>query len=171
MSKLDLISDAVKKDLERCLEKYPEDKKRSAVVETLLQLQKQNGGYLTEDLMLAAAEFLNLQPIQVYEIATFYDMYELKLIGKHKISICTNVSCMLAGSDQVVAQFEKRLGIKLGESTEDGLFTLREVECLASCVDAPVCQVDNERYIENLNAEKVDALIDACKEGRYDDFS
>jgi NADH-quinone oxidoreductase subunit E len=160
MSQLDLISPEVKKNMERILKHFPSDQKRSGVVEMLLQLQKQNGGYLTENLMLATAEYLDLQPIQVYEIATFYDMYELKLIGKHKISICTNVSCMLAGSQEIVKQFENRLGIKMGETTKDGCFTLREVECLASCASAPVCQVDDENYIENLNVEKVNQLIE-----------
>lgn len=163
MSKLDLISPEVKENMERILKQFPEDQKRSGVVEMLLQLQRQNGGYLTEDLMQATAEFLGLPPIQVYEIATFYDMYELNLIGKHKISICTNVSCMLAGSGEVVKRFEDRLGIKMGETSEDGCFTLREVECLASCASAPVCQVDDADYVENLNPEKVDQLIDKLK--------
>ena len=159
MSQLDLISPEVKNNMERILKHFPIDQKRSGVVEMLLQLQKQNGGYLTQDLMLATAEYLGLPPIQVYEIATFYDMYELQFIGKHKISICTNVSCMLAGSDEIVKQFEKRLGIKMGETTKDGCFTLREVECLASCASAPVCQVDDAQYVENLNPETVDQLI------------
>lgn len=163
MSKLDLISPEVKTNMERILQQYPADQKRSGVVEMLLQLQQQNGGYLTEDLMLATAEFLGLPPIQVYEIATFYDMYELNLIGKHKIAICTNVSCMLAGSGDIVKRFEEKLGIKMGETTEDGCFTLREVECLAACTDAPVCQVDNAEYVLKLNAEKVDHLIDTLK--------
>jgi len=160
MSKLDLISPEVKENMERILKQFPEDQKRSGVVEMLLQLQKQNGGYLTEDLMHATAEFLGLSPIQVYEIATFYDMYELNMIGKHKIAICTNVSCMLAGSGDVVKRFEERLGCKMGETSKDGCFTLREVECLADCSNAPVCQVDDAEYVQHLNPEKVDQLIE-----------
>jgi NADH-quinone oxidoreductase, E subunit len=163
MSKLDLISPEVKQRMEVVLKRYPEDKARSAVVEMLLQLQKQNGGYLTEDLMHAAAEYLNLPPIQVYEIATFYDMYELNVIGKHKIAVCTNVSCMLAGSDAILKRFEERLDIKPGETSKDGQFSLRAVECLAACSDAPVCQVDDQAYVNKLTPEKVDELIDSLQ--------
>lgn len=163
MSKLDLISPEVKAHMEKIISYYPEGKQRSAVVEMLLQLQRQNGGYLTEDLMHATAEFLNLPPIQVYEIATFYDMYELNLIGKHKVAVCTNVSCMLAGSDEVLKRFNERLGIKPGETSEDGSITLRAVECLAACTDAPVCQVDDAEYVDHLTPEKVDQLIDSLQ--------
>lgn len=163
MSKLDLIPQSIKDDMVKVLARYPVEQKRSAVVELLLQLQKHNNGSLTEDLMQATAEFLEMPPIQVYEVATFYDMYELNLIGKHKISICTNVPCMLAGSNQIVEQFEQRLGIKMGETTADGCFTLREVECLASCATAPMCQVDDECYIENLTEAKVDELIEQLR--------
>ncbi|MDF1655879.1 MAG: NAD(P)H-dependent oxidoreductase subunit E [Coxiellaceae bacterium] len=154
-----IVQDA-KKEIDHWLEKYPADQRRSAVVAALMIVQEKNGGYLSQELMTAVAEYLRIPPIEAYEAASFYDMYEFKPIGKHKIGVCTNVSCMLRGSEEIVANLEKRLGIKLGETTADGQFTLRETECLAACANAPVCQVDNKDYVEDLTVEKMDALID-----------
>ncbi len=148
------------KEIDHWLAKYPADQRRSAVVAALMIVQEKNGGYLSQELMTAVAEYLRIPPIEAYEAASFYDMYEFKPIGKHKIGVCTNVSCMLNGSEEIVASLEKRLGIKLGETTKDGQFTLRETECLAACANAPVCQVDNKNYVEDLTIEKMDALID-----------
>ncbi|MDF1797051.1 MAG: NAD(P)H-dependent oxidoreductase subunit E [Coxiellaceae bacterium] len=149
-----------KKEIDHWLDKYPADQRRSAVVAALMIVQEKNGGYLSQELMTAVAEYLRIPPIEAYEAASFYDMYEFKPIGKHKIGVCTNVSCMLNGSEEIVKRLEERLGIKLGETTEDGQFTLRETECLAACANAPVCQVDNKNYVEDLTVEKMDALID-----------
>ncbi|MDF1761388.1 MAG: NAD(P)H-dependent oxidoreductase subunit E [Coxiellaceae bacterium] len=148
------------KEIDHWLAKYPADQRRSAVVAALMIVQEKNGGYLSQELMTAVAEYLRIPPIEAYEAASFYDMYEFKPIGKHKIGVCTNVSCMLNGSEEIVANLEKRLGIKLGETTADGQFTLRETECLAACANAPVCQVNNKDYVEDLTVEKMDALID-----------
>lgn len=151
---------SVTKEIDHWLTKYPAEKKRSAVVAALRLVQEHNKGFLTEALMNEVASYLDMPPIEVYEIATFYDMFELSPIGQHKISVCTNVSCTLRGADEVVDRLQQRLGIKLGETTQDGRFTLREVECLAACVNAPVCMVDDKRYVEELNIDKVDAMID-----------
>jgi len=159
-SKLDLLSAESKADIDNWIAKYPEEQKQSAVMAALRIVQDQNGGYLTDELIEAIAEYLSMQPIAVYEVATFYSMYERKPVGKVKICVCTNISCMLCGSDGVVEHLENKLGIKLGETTEDGMFTLKEVECLGACVNAPVLQIGNE-YHEKLTKEKLDKLIES----------
>ncbi len=158
-SKLDLINEASRADIDRWIAKYPPERKRSAVMGALRVVQDQNKGYLTNELMDAVAEYLDLPPIAVYEVATFYSMYELEAVGKHKICVCTNISCMLRGSDEVVAHLNKRLGIGLGETTNDGRFTLKEVECLGACVDAPMFQIADQ-YHGKLTPETIDAILD-----------
>lgn len=165
MSYTDLITEESKRQIDAWVAKYPKEHARSATVSTLLILQEQNGGFLSEDLMKAAAEYLGVLPIEVYEVASFYDMYEFKFAGKHKIAVCTNVSCMLRGAEDIVKRLEERTGCKLGESSPDGQFFLREVECLAACANAPVCQVDNKMYHEDMTVEKVDALVDELSKG------
>jgi len=166
-----IISSEVKREIDKWIAKYPKGRQQSAVVAALLLVQEQNKGWLSESAMNAVAEYLDLAPIIVYEAATFYDMYNLKPIGKHKINICTNISCMLRGSQEIVEAACQRLNIELGETSKDGLFTVREVECLAACAAAPMCQIDDKQYHENLTPAKMVALIDeiAVKEGgRHD---
>lgn len=158
-SKLDLIAPESRAQIDEWLAKYPADQRRSAVIASLRIVQEQNGGWLTTELMDAVAEYLGLRPIEVYEVATFYSMFELNPVGRHKIAICTNISCMLCGSSKVVKHLEKRLGIKLGETTEDGKYTLKEVECLGACVDAPMFQI-GEKYYGPLTPEKIDGILD-----------
>lgn len=146
-------------DIDRWVAKYPADQKQSAVMAALRIAQDQNGGWLTSELMDAVADHLEMEPVAVYEVATFYSMYELKPVGKHKICVCTNISCMLLGSDDVVAHLTDRLGIGLGETTEDGKFTLKEVECLGACVNAPMFQI-GEHYYEKLTPEKIDGILE-----------
>jgi len=148
------------KEIDHWLLKYPPEQKQSAVVAALFSAQDQNGGWLSEGAMNAVAEYLEMPPIAVVEVASFYDMFNLKPIGKHKISVCTNVACMLRGSDEILHCLKKRLDIEPGETTEDGQFTLREVECMAACVGAPMCQVDDKKYHENLTPEKMLTIID-----------
>ncbi len=155
----DLLSDSSQAEIDKWVEKYPSDQKQSAVMAALRIVQDANGGYLTEPLMNAVADYLDMPRISVYEVATFYSMYELKPVGKHKICVCTNISCMLCGSDEVVAHLKNRLGIGLGETTEDGRITLKEVECLGACVGAPMFQI-GEHYYENLTPEKIDTILD-----------
>ena len=158
-SKLHLLTDVSLKEIDVWVAKYPADKKQSAVMSALRIAQDQNRGFLTEDLMDAVAEYLDMRPIAVYEVATFYSMYELEPVGKHKICVCTNISCMLCGSDTVVGHLSKKLGINLGETTTDGRFTLKEVECLGACVNAPMIQI-GDTYYENLTEEKIDQVLD-----------
>ena len=140
------------------IQKYPIDQKQSAVLPALHIAQEENKGWLSRELLDAVADYLEMPHVAVYEVATFYSMFELSPIGEHKISVCTNISCMLRGSEEIVSYLENKLGIKLGETTKDGKFTLREVECLAACVNAPVCQI-NKIYHENLTTEKIDQLL------------
>jgi len=159
-TKLDLISANSKVDIDNWVAKYPAEQKQSAVMAALRIVQDQNSGYLTDELIEAVAEYLEMPPIAVHEVATFYSMYERKPVGKVKICVCTNISCMLCGSDDVVEHLQNKLGIKLGETTGDGMFTLKEVECLGACVNAPVMQIGND-YHENLSKEKIDKLIES----------
>ena len=157
------LSAHVREEIDHWLIQYPPERKRSAVLYALHAVQHENGGYLTDDLMDAVADYLDLPPIAVYEVATFYSMYETKPVGRHCIAVCTNISCMLRGADVILAHIEKKLGIKLGESTRDGKFYLkREEECLAACCGAPMMQVDHV-YYEHLTPEKVDQVLDSLE--------
>jgi NADH-quinone oxidoreductase subunit E len=155
----DLISEDARAEIDKWVAKYPEDQKQSAVMAALAIVQEANGGWLTTELMDAVAEYLSMPPIAVYEVATFYSMYERKPVGRHKICVCTNISCMLCGSDEIVNHLEEKLGVKMGETTADGRFTLKEVECLGACVGAPMFQIGRQ-YYEHLTPEKIDAILD-----------
>jgi NADH-quinone oxidoreductase subunit E len=162
-AKIDLLTPESRAEIDTWVAKYPADRKQSAVMAALRIAQDQNGGWLSTDLIDAVAEYLQMETIAVYEVATFYSMYELEPVGRHKIAICTNISCLLRGSDDIVAHLEKRLGIKLGETTADGRFTLKEVECLGACVGAPMCQIGRQ-YHELLTPEKLDAIVDQLEQ-------
>ena len=162
-----VLSPEVRAEIDHWVKKFPEGRQRSAVITALREAQHQNQGYLTDELMNAVAEYLDLPPIQVYEVAAFYSMFETKPVGRKSISVCTNISCMLCGSDEIVKHVEKKLGIKTGESTPDGKFFLkREEECLAACVGAPMMMVDHV-YHENLTPEKVDQILDAVEDNPH----
>ena len=159
----DLLSVHARAEIDHWLTRYPADQKQSAVLAALREVQHENGGYLTTELMDAVADYLDMPPIAVYEVASFYSMYELKPVGRHNIAVCTNISCLLRGGDTVLAYIEKKLGIKLGESTPDGKFYLKkEEECLAACCGAPMMQV-NHVYYEQLTPEKVDQVLDSLE--------
>ncbi len=162
------LSDTVKQQIDHWLKKFTPEQQRSVVVEALLLVQDQNGGWLSEPAMDAVADYLKLARIEVYEVATFYDMFELAPVGQHKIAICTNISCQLRGSEEIVLAVKKRLGVGPGQTTKDGKFFVRETECLGACIGAPMCQIDDKNYHENLTPEKMVALIDALdKEGAH----
>lgn len=155
-----LLSEHVREEIDRWTAKFPEDRQRSAVIGALHAVQHENNGYLTVELMDGVAEYLQLPPIQVYEVATFYSMFQTRPVGRHSVAICTNVSCMLRGADDIVAHVEEKLGIRLGESTSDGrIFLKKEEECLAACCGAPMMMVDH-KYHENLTVAKVDTILD-----------
>lgn len=150
-------------EIDHWIAKFPPGRQRSATIAALRAAQEQNQGYLTPELMNAVAEYLKLPPIQVYEVASFYSMFEIHPCGRHHVSICTNVSCMLRGAEDLVAHAERKLGIRLGESTPDGRILLkREEECLAACTGAPMMMVDHV-FHEHLTPEKVDRVLDELK--------
>ena len=154
------LSDHVREEIDQWAAKFPPDRKRSAVISALHAVQHENHGFLTTDLMDAVAEYLDLPTILVYEVASFYSMFETKPVGRHHLSVCTNISCMLRGSQEVVDYVEKKLGIKTGESTPDGrIYLKREEECLAACTGAPMMMVDHVFY-ENLTPPVIDKILD-----------
>jgi NADH-quinone oxidoreductase subunit E len=158
-----ILSAHSREEIDELLTRYPAEQKKSALLGALSLAQHQNHGYLTEELMDAVAAYLGLAKIEVYEVASFYSMYELKPVARHNVALCTNISCMLMGSQTIVDHVENKLGIKLGESTEDGRIYLKvEEECLAACSCGPMMQVDHV-YYENLTPEKVDAILDALE--------
>ena len=159
----DTLSSHARHEIDRWAAKYPPEQRQSAVLAALREVQHENGGYLTTELMDAVADYLGMPPIAVYEVASFYSMFELKPVGRHSISVCTNVSCMLRGGDAILAHIERKLGIRLGESTPDGKFYLkREEECLAACCGAPMMQVDHV-YYEHLTPARVDEILDSLE--------
>ncbi|MBT6277795.1 MAG: NADH-quinone oxidoreductase subunit NuoE [Chromatiales bacterium] len=158
-----VLSAHVCEEIEHWLKKYPPTQRRSAVCAALRAAQHENKGYLTPELMDGVADYLEIPKIWVYEAAAFYSMLETEPVGRHSVSICTNISCMLRGSDELIEHVETKLGIKVGESTEDGrIFLKPEEECLAACCGAPMMMVDHV-YHENLTAEKVDEILEALE--------
>ena len=156
-----VLSEHTRHEIDGWLTRYPPEQRRSAVLAALREAQHQNQGHLTEDLMNAVAAYLDLPPIWVYEAASFYSMFEIRPVGRHSVSVCTNISCMLCGGEEILAYIEGKLGIRVGESTPDGRLYLKpEEECLAACCGAPMMMVDHV-YHENLTPGKVDAILDA----------
>jgi NADH-quinone oxidoreductase subunit E len=163
VSKLQLLSEETRREIDHWVAKFPPGRQRSASLSALRAAQEQNSGFLTADLIDAVAEYLRLAPIQVYEVARFYSMFETHPCGRHHVSICTNISCMLNGGEELVAHAEKKLGIKVNESTADGrIFLKEEQECLAACTGAPMMMVDHV-FHEHLTPEKLDTILDALK--------
>ena len=157
--KEDLFNADVRQQIDTWVLKFPANHAQSAVIPALHILQDNNNGWLSKDLMDKLATYLGMPSISVYEVATFYTMYELEPVGKNKISVCTNISCMLRGSEEIVEHLKQRLGVSFGETTDDGLVTLKEVECLGACCGAPMLQL-NRDYHEHLTLEKIDKLVD-----------
>ena len=142
--------------------RYPEGKHKSALIPLLHMAQDENNGWLSTEAMDYVAELLNILPIEVYEVATFYSMYNLKPVGKYVFEVCRTGPCMLNGSDQIIDYIKEKLSIKEGETTPDGMFTLKPAECLGACGYAPMMQLGNH-FREHLTKEKVDAIIDECR--------
>ena len=149
-------------EFNRLVARYPEGKQKSALLPVLHLAQDSFGGWLSSDTMDYVAELLHIDPIEVYEVATFYSMYNMKPVGKYMFEVCQTGPCMLRGSDDIVAYIGERLSIKPGETTADGLFTLKTVECLGACGYAPMMQL-GKYYREHLTKEKVDAIIEECR--------
>jgi NADH-quinone oxidoreductase subunit E len=158
-----VLDEHARAEIDRWVAKFPADRKRSAVLAALRAAQHQNHGWLSTELMDAVADYLGLPRIQVYEVASFYSMFETRPVGRVHVSICTNISCMLCGAARVVEAVEKHLGIRTGESTPDGrIYLKREEECLAACNNAPMMMIDHV-YHENLTPESAVRILDGVK--------
>ena len=148
-------------EFKRLVSHYPEGKQKSAMLPVLHLAQNSFGGWLSAETMDYVANLLQVTPIEVYEVATFYSMYNLKPVGKYMFEVCHTGPCMISGSDNIIEYIQQKLGIKPGETTADGLFTLKTVECLGACGYAPMMQM-GKTYREHLTKEKVDAIIEEC---------
>ena len=153
-----MLSGKVQEKINRELKKYPADQKQSAVMAALRFVQDEKGWISTED-MSDIASYLGMAQIAVYEVASFYHMYNLKPMGKHTITVCTNLSCTLCGAGDTVAYLGSKLGIGFGEVTKDGKFGLREGECMGACIDAPLFTIDNKKLCGRLTPEKIDQIL------------
>ena len=156
------FSDQKLKEVASIVARYPEGKQKSALLPVLHLAQQEFGGWLSSDTMDYVATLLKLEPIEVYEVATFYSMYNLKPVGKYMFEVCQTGPCMLNGSDDIIKYIFEKLGIKPGETTGDGLFTLKTVECLGACGYAPMMQM-GKTFREHLTKDKVDSIIDECR--------
>lgn len=156
------IQGDVQKRIDRWCARYPSDQKQSAVIPALRIVQEVNGGHLTKDLMDQIAQYLEMTPISVYEVATFYSNFEHQPVGRHKICFCTNISCMLRGSDELLDYIKNKLDIDVGQVTSDGKFSIKKVECLGACVNAPMMQIDKTFY-ENLTEQRLDQILDSLE--------
>jgi NADH-quinone oxidoreductase subunit E len=158
-----VFSDAMIKQMNEVVNKFPQDKEKSAIIR-ILHLAQAEYAWLSVPVMNKIAEFLKIQPIEVYEVATFYTMFHLQPVGKHVLEVCRTGPCMLVGSDQLIQHIEHKLNIKVGETTSDGMFTLKTAECLGGCGYGPLLQCRNT-YHEHLTIEKADALIEQYRNG------
>ena len=156
------FSDDKLKKVQEIMARYPDGKQKSALLPVLHLAQEEFGGWLSAETMDYVAGLLNLEPIEVYEVATFYSMYNLKPVGRYLFEVCQTGPCMLKGSDDIIEYIKEKLGIAVGETTPDGLFTLKTVECLGACGYAPMMQL-GKHYKEHLTKEKVDAIIEECR--------
>jgi len=156
------FSDIKLKEVEQIIQRYPEGKQKSALIPVLHLAQEEFGGWVSAETMDYVASVLNLEPIEVYEVATFYSMYNLKPVGRYLFEVCQTGPCMLNGIDNIIKYIFEKLGIKPGETTADGMFTLKTVECLGACGYAPMMQL-GKTYREHLTKEKVDAIIEECR--------
>ena len=154
-----MISNEAKKEIDFWVSKYPEGRESSAVMQALTIVQKENGGSLNSELIKDVAEYLEMPAISVQEVATFYENYNHKPVGKHVLRFCHNISCMLNGSDELISYLEDKLGVKTGEVSKDGLVSVKKVECLGACVGGPMCQI-GDQYHEHLTKDKLDNILE-----------
>lgn len=160
---LRVLNDKTRAHIDHWIKKFPPDRKRSALLQGLFAAQEQNGGWLTDALIVAVANYLDLPAVWAYEVATFYSMFETQPVGRHNVAFCTNISCWLNGAEDLLAYAEKKLNCKRGQTTADGRIYLKnEEECLAACVHAPMMMIDGH-YHEHLTPEKIDILLDGLE--------
>jgi len=156
------FNDTQMAEFKRLVDRYPQEYQKSALIPALHLAQESFGGWLSSETMDYVAELLSIKPIEVYEVATFYSMFNLKPVGKYLFEVCHTGPCMVSGSDNIVQYIQEKLSIKPGETTADGLFTLKTVECLGACGYAPMMQL-GKYYREHLTKEKVDAIVEECR--------
>ncbi|CAC9498738.1 NADH-ubiquinone oxidoreductase chain E (EC [uncultured Gammaproteobacteria bacterium] len=157
-----MISNKAKKQIDTWIQKYPKGRQSSAVMEALKIVQAENENSLSAEAIAEVADYLDMSSIAAAEVATFYENYNHKPVGKHTIRICHNISCMLNGADDLVSYLEKKLGVKTGQVTKNGLLNVKKVECLGACVGAPMFQI-GDTYYENLTEKKIDDIVDNLK--------
>ena len=158
-----MLTEETRKTIDHWVAKFPADKKRSALIQSLIAAQEQNGGWITQELTEAVADYLDLPSVWAHEVVSFYSMFFTEPVGRHKVNICTNISCWLNGADRMVEHAERKLGVKLGGTTADGRITLvREEECLAGCCGAPMAVVDGH-YREHLDIDTLDEILDGLE--------
>jgi len=156
--------------VKKILAKYPKDHQASAIMPLFDLAQRQSGGWLPRAAIVYVAKFLNVPVVKAFEVASFYTMYNLEPVGKYLVQLCRTTPCWLAGGEEIAKTCEKHLGIKVGETTSDGLFTLKEVECLGACVNAPVIQI-NDDYYEDLTVDKVVSILTDLANGKEPEIS
>ena len=158
-----LLNEDTRANIDHWVSKFPAENKRSALIQAIIAAQHQNGGWVSKDMVEAVADYLDLPPVWAFEVASFYSMIDQKPVGRHKVNVCTNISCWLNGAEDMVSHIEQKLGIKLGETTADDRITLIvEEECLAACCGAPAMVVDGH-YHENLDTNKIDEILDGLE--------
>jgi NADH-quinone oxidoreductase subunit E len=158
-----MISDSTRTRFDREVAKYPADQKQSAVM-ALLSIVQQEQGYVSKEAEQVVADYLGMPPIAVHEVTTFYNMYNQQPVGKYKLNVCTNLPCQLRDGVNALKHLEKKLGIRMGETTPDGLFTLQQSECLGACADSPVMLVNDRTMCSFMSADKLDQLVDGLKQ-------
>jgi len=158
------LSEQAKQEIDRVIAQYPQGKQKSAILHVMHIVKDEAGGWLSTETMDMIAELLQISPIEVYEVATFYTMFNLKPVGKYVFEVCRTGPCMIVGADDIVAYIEQKLNIKVGETTSDQMFTLKTTECLGACGYGPMLQC-GEKYHEHLTTKKIDELIEACRKG------
>jgi len=156
------FTDKKQEEIKVIIDRFPEGKHKSALIPVLHLAQEEFGGWLDVPVMDYVAEILNIEPIEVYEVATFYSMFNMKPVGKYLFEVCQTGPCMVNGSDEIIDYIKTKLGIKAGETTTDGMFTLKTVECLGACGYAPMMQL-GKVYKEHLTPQKVDEIIEQCR--------
>jgi NADH-quinone oxidoreductase subunit E len=161
------FSDSAMKQIQVLVSHYPAGKQKSALIPVLHLAQEENGGWISTPVMDYVAELLSIQPIEVYEVATFYSQFNLKPTGRYVLEVCRTGPCCMVGADKLLGHLEKKLGIKDGETTSDGIFTIKTVECLAACGYGPVIQI-GDRYYEHLTVQKTDELLEQLKNNSID---
>lgn len=160
---VDMLTEETRNTIDHWVSKFPQDRQRSALIQSLMAAQDQNGGWITRELTEAVAGYLELPPVWAHEVVSFYSMFFTEPVGRHKVNICTNISCWLNGADDIVSHAEQKLGVRMGGTTEDGRITLvREEECLAGCCGAPMAVVDGH-YHEKLDLKKLDTILDGLE--------